>query len=196
MESPCLDRFVALDVEIARRTPLTVCAIAAARYEDGEETSYCSSLVNVTGNVRYTDIHGLTRADLRDAPSWGIAWKQVATMLADVEIVVAYRAAFDRSAVMTMCARHAMLMPRVRFFCAAAMFESRFGQARSLTAALRHVGMPFPGRPHDPLADARAAAALALKLRALPAEGAVIQLSQNPNREAKTPRADDPATLH
>jgi hypothetical protein len=96
---------------------------------------------------------------------------------------------------MTMCARHAVRMPRVRFFCAAAMYQSRFAQSVPLSAALRHLGLPFPGRPHDPLADARAAAALVLKLRALPEEGNAIQLSQSLNHASQTPTADDPATL-
>lgn len=185
---------MAIDVEISRRTPLTVCAIAAARYEAGKETAHYQSLVNVAGPVKYTDIHRLTSADLRDAPSWSLVWKRLAVMLDGVKTVVAYRAAFDRAAIMTMCARYAVRMPRVRFVCAAAMYETHFGRSGPLIAALRKVDLPFPGKPHDPLADARAAAALALKLHALSEERNAIQLSQNPIQAAPTPKADVPAT--
>jgi DNA polymerase-3 subunit epsilon len=194
MQPPCLDRFVALDVELARRAPLTVCAIAAARYEAGEETLHYHSLVNVAGRVKYTNIHCLTRADLREAPSWGLVWRRLAVVLDGIQTVVAYRARFDRAAVMTMCARHAVRMPRLRFVCAAAMYQSRFGRSVCLTAALQHMDVPFPGRPHDPLADARAAAALALKLRALSFEGDAIQLSTNPIPASQGSMHDDPAT--
>jgi DNA polymerase III epsilon subunit-like protein len=115
-------------------------------------------------------------------------------MLDSIETVVAYRAAFDRAAVMTMCARHGVRMPRVRFVCAAAMYQDRFGRSVPLSAALRHLGLLFPGRSHDPLADARAAAALALKLRAVPEGGDAIQLSQNPFQPSQGSAAGDPAT--
>lgn len=195
MNWPPLDGFVAIDVEIAARAPLTVCAVGAARIENGEETAHCHSLVTVPGRVKYTEIHGLTRADLRDALSWPVAWGRLAAILEGLHTVVAYRAAFDRAAVMTMCARHAVRMPRVRFVCAAAMYEERFGRSVSLCAALRQVDLPFPGRPHDPLADARAAAALVLKLSALREGGGAIQLSQSSSQVTQAQLADDPATL-
>lgn len=195
MRQPDLDHFVALDVEIARRAPLTVCAVAAARYEAGEEIMHYASMVNVVGHVKYTNIHGLTKADLRDAPSWAAVWKHLAVVLDGIQTVVAYRAAFDRAAVMTMCARHAVRMPRVRFVCAAAMYRDRFGRSISLSAAMQHLELPFPGRPHDPLADARAAGTLMLKLRALGEQGNAIQLSQNLIPATLTPTVDDPAIL-
>lgn len=194
MHLPGLDRFVALDVEIASRAPLTVCAIAAARFENGEETAHYHSLVHVAGRVRYTDIHGLTRADLRDAPSWALVWKHLLAILDGIQTVVAYRAPFDRAAVMTMCARHAVRIPRLRFVCAAAMYQTRFGRSVPLIAALRQVDLPFPGRPHDPLADARAAAALALALRALPEGGSPIQLSKRSVQASRDLPAGNPAT--
>src|SRR5690606_13287832 len=106
-------------------------------------------------------------ADLRDAPPWPVVWNRIGALLDGIHVVVAYRAAFDRAAVMTMCARQAVRMPSLRFVCAAAMYQDRFGRSVSLSAALRQMDLDFPGRPHDPLADARAAAALALKLRTL-----------------------------
>jgi DNA polymerase III epsilon subunit-like protein len=194
MHLPRFDRFVALDVEIARRSPLTVCAIAAVRYEAGEEKGHYHTTVAVQGRIRYTAIHGLTRADLHGAPAWGVVWQRVMGVLDGIETIVAYRAAFDRAAVMTMCARHAVRMPRVRFVCAEALYRSRFGRSVSLIAALRRLNLPFPGRPHDPLADARAAAALVFTLRALPEEGDAIQLLQNGIPAPLRSTADDPAT--
>ena len=130
------------------------------------------------GRVGYRQIHGLTRADLHDAPPWPAVWTGVLQLISDLDVAVAYRAAFDRAAVMTMCARHALRMPRLRFACAAEMYERRGGRAASLAAALGDLGLAFPGEPHDPLADARAAAALVLALRA--SEGEAIQVSKNP----------------
>lgn len=188
VELASLDRFVALDVEIATRIPLAVCAIGVARFESGLEASSYQSLVKFEGRVKYTDIHGLTRADLRDAPSWGSVWRRVGDVLQGIHTVVAYRAAFDRAALMTMCARSAIQMPRLRFVCAAKLYQARCGRSVPLSTALADMGLSFPGRPHDPLADARAAAALVLKLHVTAEKDGTIQLS-------KSPRTDDPATL-
>ena len=174
-----VERFIALDVEIASRSPVAVCAIGAARFESGHEIGHYCSLVRFPGRVGYTQIHGLTRADLRDAPPWPVVWKNVVELIADVTSVVAYRAAFDRAAVMTMCARHALRMPRIRFVCAAKLYEARVRRPADLAAALRALDIPFPGHPHDPLADARAAAALVLALQGRKGGGA-IQLSKIP----------------
>jgi DNA polymerase-3 subunit epsilon len=155
-----LDRFAALDVEVANRAPVAVCAVGVACFESGRETGHFQSLVQYAGRVRYTRIHGLTGTDLRDAPPWPVVWKDVLRLIEDIRVIVAYRAAFDRGAVMTMCARHALRMPSVRFVCAAKLYREHGGRADNLAAALQACGVPFPGRPHDPLADARAAAKL------------------------------------
>jgi len=182
-----LDRFAALDVEIASRSPLAVCAIGVARFESGHEAAHYQSLVRFMGRVRYTHVHGLTQADLHDAPLWPVVWKRVLAVLADSRVVVAYRAAFDRAAVMTMCARHALLLPPVRFVCAADAYEEHAGCSADLVSALRALHIPFPGKPHDPMADARAAAAIMLAIQPHAEPERAIQLS-------KSPGGDDPAT--
>jgi DNA polymerase III epsilon subunit-like protein len=184
-----LDRFVALDVEIASRSPLTICAIGIARFESGGEAAHYQSLVRVRGRVRYTDIHGLTAADLRDAPRWPVVWKRVLDVLDGNRIVVGYRAAFDRAAVMAMCARDAVRLPPLRFVCAAKAYEQHAGRSADLVSALRALHIPFPGKPHDPMADARAAAAIMLAIRPQGVRERAIQLS-------KSPGAADPATPH
>jgi DNA polymerase III subunit epsilon len=157
-----IDRFVALDVEIASRLPLSVCAIAAVRVEFEEETGCYESLVSVDGPVRFTHVHGLTAADLAGAPCWADAWCGVLGVLRDIKTVVAFRASFDRGAILAMSGRHGVRLPRLRFVCAAEMIKARFGCDLDLRASLQLMGLPFPGRPHNPLADARAAAAIAV----------------------------------
>ena len=155
-------QFVALDVEIASRSPMQICAIGAARFELGRETKSCESLVQVRGRVRFTSIHGLTAADLADAPSWRDAWQGVSSVLGDIPTVVAFRASFDRGALLAMSAHHGIRLPRLRFLCAAEMMKTRHGCDLNLTGSLERLGIPFPGWPHDALSDARAAAAIAI----------------------------------
>ncbi len=161
------DRFVALDVEIASRSPIRVCAIGAVRFESGREVKAYSSLVHVDGVIRYGHIHGLTRADLWNAPCWPQVWFDLTGLIDDTKAIVAYRASFDRAALLTMAARHGMRLPRLRFICAAELAAAASGAESdnprvSLRESIESLGLSFPGQPHDPLADARAAAMLAL----------------------------------
>ena len=155
-------RFVALDVETARRRPPLVCAIGVARYEDRQEVEAFSSLVQFSGAVQFTRIHGLKQTDLRGAPSWPAVWKQVSAVLRDTSSVVAFRAEFDRAAILATSAQYGIRLPRLNFVCAAQLAREHLGLRHSLFDALVALGIPFPGRPHEPLADARAAALLAL----------------------------------
>ncbi len=42
------------------------------------------------------------------------------------------------------------------------MFKRQYGRDMTLRASLDHLGLTFPGQPHHALADARAAATIAL----------------------------------
>jgi DNA polymerase III epsilon subunit-like protein len=112
--------------------------------------------------VRFSSIHGLTRRDLAKAPAWPEVWAGVLDILGDVRTVVAFRASFDRGAILAMSARHGVRLPRLQFVCAAEMIEARYGLRASLSTSLEALGLQFPGSPHDPLADARAGAMVAL----------------------------------
>jgi DNA polymerase III epsilon subunit-like protein len=157
-----MESFVALDVEISSRTPLRVCAIGAVRVEHAIETGAFSSLVRAAGPVHYTDIHHIRALDLRAAPPWPAVWADVLDLLSGIRTVVAFRASFDRGALLTMCGRHGLRLPRLQFACAAAMIDARWPGHLNLQESLAALGLPFPGIPHDPLADARGAAAIAL----------------------------------
>jgi DNA polymerase-3 subunit epsilon len=157
-----LERFVAIDVETASRSPTSVCAIGAVRFEEGCEKGAFKSLVNVRGPVHFGRIHGLEPADLARAPTWPAVWRALMDFVDEDREFVAFRADFDRGAILAMCARCGIRLPAMHFTCAAALFEKRFRLKLDLKEALLHVGLSFPGRHHDPVADARAAGALAI----------------------------------
>ena len=157
-----MNRFVAFDVEIASRSPIRVCAVGAVRIQHAAETATFHSLVAVPGRVHYSDIHGLTATDLHGAPEWPDVWARLLELLHGVDTLVSFRATFDRSALLTMCGRYNQRLPRLRFLCAAELAYTRLGRRLTLAESIHALGLPFPGRPHDPLADARAAAAIVL----------------------------------
>jgi len=161
-------RFVAIDVEVASRRPLRVCSVGAIRVEDGEETAHVEALVRIDGPIAYSRIHGLTAAELRRAPEWPAVWPSIVDLAAGVRQFVAFRAEFDRGAILTMCSRHGLRPPPLPFVCVASIAEKRFGESRTLGEYLARLGIEYPGKPHDALSDARAAAALLLAVERTP----------------------------
>ena len=159
-------RFVAVDVETGSRYPPRICSIAAVRMDDGQETALFHSVVAFSGRLRFSEIHGLTARDLAVAPRWPAVWRAFTGFITDtpddIPTLVAYRAGFDRGALLSMCGLHGVRMPQLRFCCAAEMVKQRFGRNMSLWSAMREFELPFPGSPHDPRADARAVASILL----------------------------------
>jgi DNA polymerase-3 subunit epsilon len=159
-----LQRFVAIDVEVASRHPLRVCSVGAVRVEDGEETAHVEALVRVNGPIAYSRIHGLTAAELRRAPQWPAVWPTIVHLADGVAQFAAFRADFDRGAILTMCSRHGLRPPPLPFVCVAALAAKRLGRSQTLAEYLTSLGIDYPGKPHDALSDARAAAALLLAI--------------------------------
>jgi DNA polymerase-3 subunit epsilon len=155
-----MERFVAIDVETASRSPTSVCAVGAVRFERGVEAEAFKSLVFTRGRVRFGRIHGISAEEIAGAPEWPAVWDKVMTLSQDIREFVAYRAAFDRGAILAMCAQHGVRLPRLHFTCAAEVVARQFPGHHDLSEALRLLGLSFSGRHHDPLADARAAAAI------------------------------------
>jgi DNA polymerase III epsilon subunit-like protein len=83
-------------------------------------------------------------------------------ILGGIDTAVAFKAGFDRGAILAMSARHGVRLPRLEFVCAAEIMKTRYGCHLDLRGSLELLGIPFPGRPHDALSDARAAAAIAI----------------------------------
>jgi DNA polymerase III epsilon subunit-like protein len=94
-----------------------------------------------------------------------LVWPQLRAVIGEVPTIVAFRAEFDRAALLTAAAHHNIRLPRLRFVCAAALAHARLGRSTTLAEALELLEIPYPGKPHEPLADARAAALVALACR-------------------------------
>jgi DNA polymerase-3 subunit epsilon len=160
--SAAVDDFIAFDVELASRRPIQVCAIGAAHFQARKEVRCYQSLVRINGRVGFSGIHGLTSRDLLDAPLWPSVWKEFLQFVGQTRLFVAFPAHFDRGALLTMCASYGLRPPPLRFVCAAAMAEARLGRKLDLASVLHELGLTFPGRHHNALSDARAAAAVVI----------------------------------
>ncbi|MDE7426494.1 MAG: 3'-5' exonuclease [Muribaculaceae bacterium] len=113
-----MDSFIAVDVETANFNPSSICAIGAAKVENGIITDTRYTLVNPEPGWfarRCVAVHGLTEDDTWDAPSFGTVWKEWQPWLKGFTLV-AHNAAFDSKCISEAC-RIYQLEPPEPFRC-------------------------------------------------------------------------------
>ena len=94
-----MDTFVALDVETANSDQSSICAIGAARYEDGLIADQWYQLVDPRDDFfwKNTEIHGIRRHHVAGQPTFADISPQLSTFVAGAPIV--HHGPSDRSAI-------------------------------------------------------------------------------------------------
>ncbi|WP_079709265.1 3'-5' exonuclease [Paraliobacillus ryukyuensis] len=110
--------FVAIDFETANRYRNSACAIGIVV---GNETGVIDefySLINPmmpfeSQNIR---VHGITEADVQDAPTFYDIWPRVKEYLKD-QLVVAHNASFDMSVLRASLDQYQLPYPNLQYIC-------------------------------------------------------------------------------
>lgn len=161
--SPHRPRFVALDFETADHGPDSACSIGLVTVENGRIVGRDHQLIRPPRRrFAFTYIHGIQWEDVRDAPTWGALWPQVARILRGAHFVAAHNAGFDAGVLRACCLAAGIVPPRRRFVCTLQLARSlwRLKPAR-LPDVCRHLGIEL-ARHHDALADAEACARIVM----------------------------------
>lgn len=123
-------KIVGLDFETANGNSASICAIGMATMEDGaiEETFY--SLVKPHKEVSYFAhsnqmIHGISKKDVEDAPSWKDIYPEVLKDLDDA-VVVAHNARFDMACLRECCKLYHLEIPDITYVDSVAMSRKAF----------------------------------------------------------------------
>jgi DNA polymerase-3 subunit epsilon len=121
-----------------------------------------------------TAIHGITNADVRDAPAWCDLYDELLRVLAGRRIIV-YNVIFDRQMVNQACDRYTLAAPAADWECAMrryAGFHGNWdpGKRWYRFQKLEHAVLTFGARPggHRAAADAFACRAVVLGMAATP----------------------------
>lgn len=159
------DVLVALDFETAGYGANSACALGMARIEGRSvAATFYSRIRPPSPRVRFTEIHGLTWAMLKDAPSFAELWPDAAAFLRGAQALVAHNAAFDRRVLHASCLAAGLAWPQAPFLCT--LKGARRGlslPSRRLDAVCAHFGIPL--RHHHAGSDAEACARIYLALR-------------------------------
>jgi DNA polymerase-3 subunit epsilon len=155
---------VALDVETADAQHTRICSIALVRIEDGKIAGEWSSLVRPPEPPapRNVEVHGLSWAELHDAPTFPDVWKIVLGLLDGADAVVAHWAKFDREALERNCRLEGQPPIHLPWLCTVDLSKATWPQLpnHKLPTVASHLGIGL--KHHEALSDAQACARIYL----------------------------------
>jgi DNA polymerase-3 subunit epsilon len=150
--------FIAIDFETADYPGESACAVGLVEYQKGHEVKTFYSLIRPPAlyiRPDFTDIHGLTVEDVKDAPTFADIWEdQILPLIGNLPLA-AHNASFDMG-VLRSCLDHYALSPvPLKYFCTLAL-------SRKIWPELESHSLPFLGttfgiiyKAHNALEDAR-----------------------------------------
>ena len=153
-------RIVAIDVETPNGRDAAICQIGIVVSEFGEIVRTESHLVDpeVPFDPQNIAIHGITPADVRNAPNFPALWPRIAPYFTD-SVLVAHNAAFDLGVLAGTLSRYGIPAPEITYCCTVQMARRRFSRETYGSYRLDTLCAAFDirlTRHHDALCDARA----------------------------------------
>jgi len=153
-----LDDFIAIDFETGNCSPASAISVGLVRYRDFREAESFYSLIRPPELYilpDFTRIHGLTVADVRDAPDFREVWESGLRDFIGELPLVAHNASFDMKVLGSTLAHHGIGLRGQRYFCSLALARKVWPElpSRSLPALGSEFGIRYEA--HNALADAR-----------------------------------------
>ena len=169
MDAPL--RFAAIDFETAHTDADSACALAVIQVEGAEVIAREVHLIQPPRRDRFmfTDIHGITWADVAEAPRFAEAWPRFAPLLERVDFIAAHNASFDRNVLGASLRRAGVEGPSAPFLCTVRLARKVF-DIFPTKLPLVCEALEIPLKHHDPASDAEACAQIVIQAAATGAE--------------------------
>lgn len=159
--------FAAIDFETANGQRTSVCSVGVVVVRGGRPSESIYRLIRPYPNYYSaftTAIHGLTRSDTENAPSFPDVWDEIAPRIEGLPLV-AHNSPFDEGCLRAVHAHYGLPYPDYRFLCTLSASRRRIKglpnyQLHTVSAACGYL----LERHHHALADAEACAEIALRL--------------------------------
>ena len=152
-----MNDFIALDFETAVYNPNSAISIGLVRYHDYQTVDTYYSLIRPPKlyiRPDFTDIHGLTVDDVRDAPDFLYLWENgIRGFLGDAPLA-AHNAAFDMGVLRAVLEWYESPVPELRYFCTCILARNTWHGFKSyaLTALAARFNITY--NAHNALDDA------------------------------------------
>jgi DNA polymerase-3 subunit epsilon len=149
--------FVAIDFETGCYKQESACSVGLVKYQNGKETGSFYSLIRPPSlyiRPDFTEIHGITVKDIKDAPVFAELWNSINTFIGDLPLA-AHNAMFDMTVLHSVLDWYAIPVPPIRYFCTLALARSVWPELEShaLTALAKNFDIVY--NAHNALDDAR-----------------------------------------
>lgn len=160
--------FAAIDFETANGNPCSVCSVGVVIVRDGKVVKKIYKLIHPVpnyyspGNVM---VHGITKDDTDNEDTFPEVWAEIVPHLEGLPLV-AHFSRFDEGCLRAAHRRFDMTYPEYKFYCTCTASRRVFGRSlpnHKLPTVAKRCGYDLTEH-HHALADAEAAAAIALKI--------------------------------
>jgi DNA polymerase-3 subunit epsilon len=149
--------FVAIDFETAKNSRESAISVGLVKYRGGQVVDSWYSLIRPPElyiRPDFTDIHGLTVADVKDAPFFNNIWEEHVHPFIGKLPLAAHNAPFDMSVLRAVLEWYGLPIPRCKYFCSLALARAAWPGLPS--HSLINLGKQFNivYDAHNALADA------------------------------------------
>jgi DNA polymerase-3 subunit epsilon len=150
--------FVAIDFETATYSKESACSVGLVKFSGGTAVDSFYSLIRppvLYIRPDFTEIHGLTAEDVKDAPSFEKIWEsKILPFIGDLPLG-AHNASFDMGVLNAALEWYNCPQPRLHYFCTLALSRAAWPNLKShrLTFLGETFGIVYEA--HNALADAR-----------------------------------------
>jgi DNA polymerase-3 subunit epsilon len=157
--------FVTIDFETAKYSRESACSVGLVKYIDGEEADTFYSLIRPPKlyiRPDFTEIHGLTVDDVKDAPTFADLWDSAIKPFIGDFPLVAHNAPFDMGVLWAVLEWYELEIPSLKYFCSCSLARHTWPALKShaLTALAEHFGIHY--NAHNALDDAMTCGKLVL----------------------------------
>ena len=149
--------FVSIDFETAKYSRESACSVGLVKFRDGKAVDTFYSLIRPPElyiRLDFTEIHGLTVDDVKDAPSFADIWDSAIKPFINGNPLAAHNASFDMRVLYAVLEWYELPVPSLNYFCTCVLARRTWPELEShaLTALAEHFNIVY--NAHNALDDA------------------------------------------
>ena len=149
--------FVTIDFETAKYSRESACSVGLVKYQEGEAVDTFYSLIcppSLYIRPDFTEIHGLTVDDVKDAPAFADIWESAVEPFIGGLPLAAHNASFDMGVLWAVLEWYGLPIPSLNYFCTCSLARQTWPELKSHALAALAEQFSIVYKAHNALDDA------------------------------------------